>query len=380
MNESDSTTPTTTAQKVVVAMSGGVDSSVVAALLKERGFDIIGVTLQLQPSEQPTDGQLCCGLNGPARAQAVAEVLQIPHQVIPCEREFIESVLKPAWEEYASGRTPSPCLWCNERVKFGVLVDWAKSMGAVAVATGHYARIIDDAAGNPTLVRAVDRNKDQSYFLARLTTTQLKQAMFPLGNLLKQDVRALARRFGLPTAEQTESQDACLVGTGETFAEKLRQQFSGAARLGPIVDRAGKPVGRHAGIHRFTIGQRRGLCIAATGRSWVKAIEPDSSTVMVTHDERDLFSQTLVTTETYWHGEKPTSWPIACEVQVRYRHAPVPAEVQPLCPGSVRVTLQTPVRAITPGQAAVFYRGDHVIGSGWISAGRETPEERTPSV
>jgi tRNA-specific 2-thiouridylase len=277
-------------------------------------------------------------------------------------------VLKPAWEEYATGRTPSPCLWCNERVKFGLLAAWAKTIGADAIATGHYARRIDDGAGNPILARATDRNKDQSYFLARLTAAQLQEALFPLGDMIKSDVRAAARRFALPNAEQTESQDTCLVTAGDSFAEALRQRFKGTARPGDIVDRTGKILGHHDGIHRFTIGQRQGLHIASPTRSWVTAIEPTSGTITITNHEYDLITNNLVTTDTCWVGQPPTTWPVASEVQVRYRHAPVPAEIEPLGLGSVRITFQTGVRAITPGQAAVFYRGDRVLGSGWISS------------
>jgi tRNA-specific 2-thiouridylase len=367
MDQRNRTSLTTDGKRVVVAMSGGVDSSVAAALLKERGFEVIGATLQLQPSRQPRTGQSFCGTSATARAREVARVLQIPHYLVNCEKEFEEEVLKPAWADYTNGRTPSPCLWCNEHIKFGLLANWAKSIGAATIATGHYARRIDDA-GNPLLLRAIDRQKDQSYFLARLTAAQIQQTIFPLGDLSKQDVRALARRFGLPCAEQPESQDACLVVAGETFAEVLRQRFMGTARPGPVVDVSGNLVGQHQGIHWFTVGQRHGLNIASSGRMWVRAIESSSNTLIVTHDERDLLSQALVTTETRWHGPLPSAWPVTCEVQVRYRHAPVPAEIEPLGPGSVRVAFSRGVRAITPGQAAVFYRGDCVLGSGWISA------------
>jgi tRNA (5-methylaminomethyl-2-thiouridylate)-methyltransferase len=367
MNQIHDMTPTTDHKRVVVAMSGGVDSSVAAALLKERGFEVIGVTLKLQPQNPAADTKSCRTFDGTSRARAVADILQIPHHVIPCEKEFEDAVLKPAWTEYASGRTPSPCLWCNERIKFGLLVDWAQSIGVDGVATGHYAQI-DDDDGSPILLRAIDRNKDQSYFLARLTAAQLRHVVFPIGDLHKQDVRAAARRFELPNAEQTESQDACLVAAGDSFAEALRQRFRGTARPGAIVDRSGKIVGHHEGIHRFTIGQRQGLQIASPTRSWVSGIESNSGTIRVTNQEQDLITRNLVTTETCWVGHTPDTWPLACEVQVRYRHAPVPAEVEPLGPGSVRVALKTGVRAITPGQAAVFYRGERVLGSGWISA------------
>ncbi len=368
MDQTNNTMPPADRTRVVVAMSGGVNSSVAAALLKERGFEVIGVTLKLQPQNPTADAESGRTIDGTSRARAVADILQIPHHVLACEKEFENAVLRPAWTEYASGRTPSPCLWCNERIKFGVLVDWAQSIGADVVATGHYARRIDDDAGNPILLRAVDRNKDQSYFLARLTAAQLRHVVFPIGQMHKREVREAARRFGLPNAEQTESQDACLVAAGDSFAEALRQRFGGTARPGAILDRSGEIVGHHEGIHRFTVGQRQGLHIVSPTRSWVAAIESPSATVRVTNQEYDLISHDLVTTETCWVGHAPTVWPATCEVQVRYRHAPVSAALLPLGPGSLRINLETGVRAITPGQAAVLYRGEQVLGSGWISS------------
>lgn len=354
--------------RVVVAMSGGVDSSVAAALMKERGHEVIGVTLQLRPCDRNASSKSCCGIDGPKRARAVAGVLGIPHYVLNCEKEFEERILRPTWEAYAQGRTPSPCLWCNERIKFGVLLEWAKGLGIDTIATGHYASRVDDAAGNPTLLRAVDPGKDQTYFLARLGSELLKRIAFPLGGMRKAEVRALAARAGLPNADAPDSQDACLVGEGESFAEMLRTRFHAEAKPGPIVDTAGVVLGQHQGIHHFTIGQRKGLGIANTGRSWVWRIHPDTGAVVIAHDENELFAKELIANEVTWLGTAPATWPLSCLVQVRHRHAPTRATLTQHGDGVVRAVFAERVRAVTPGQAAVFYDGERVLGSGWIKS------------
>lgn len=353
--------------RTVVAMSGGVDSSVVAALLKEQGHDVVGVTLQLRPCDDNLTSKSCCGIDGPLRARAVAGILGIPHYVVNCEREFEERILRPAWSAYASGQTPSPCLWCNERIKFGLLMEWAHDVGAAQVATGHYAQRID-AADGPHLLRAVDDAKDQSYFLSRIGVERLARVLFPLGGLRKPEVRALAARFGLPTAATPDSQDVCVVAEGRTFPETLRVRFGDAAKPGVIADTSGRVLGRHDGIHHFTIGQRKGLGIANAGRHWVSRIEAATGTVVVSADEQVLAATTLIADELTWLAPEPTSWPLACAVQVRHRHTPAAALVDRLDNGSVRVRFTEPVRAATPGQAAVCYDGERVLGSGWIRA------------
>jgi tRNA-specific 2-thiouridylase len=351
--------------RIAVAMSGGVDSSVAAALLAQAGHALVGVTLKLQePDHSESSG---CAADGPTRARAVADELGFPHYVLDCVKDFEALVLRPAWQEYAAGRTPSPCLLCNERVKFGILLDWAGRLGIPRLVTGHYARLERDADGRPLLLRGRDPGKDQSYFLAGLSSSQLKRALFPIGHMQKPEVRALARRLGLPTAETPESQDACLVAPGESFAEKLRMRFAAMARPGEIVDEAGHVVGEHAGIHLFTVGQRKGLPAGAPARRWVKAIVPDTSRILVTSDATEIFSSKLVAEDVSWlAGELPVA-PRSCSVQVRYRHASVPATVQAQTPDSLLVTLDRPAKAITPGQAAVFYDGDRVLGRGWIA-------------
>jgi len=355
-------------ERIAVAMSGGVDSSVAAALLAQAGHALIGVTLKLQECQDAHGSRSCCGVDGITRAREVAGRLGFPHYVLDCVKDFEALVLLPAWREYAGGRTPSPCLLCNERVKFGLLLDWASRLGIPAVATGHYARIARDEIGKPALLRGCDAGKDQSYFLAGLTPAQLERALFPVGHLCKPEVRVLAKELGLPTAETPESQDACLVAPGESFAEMLRQRFDGPARPGEIVDEAGQVVGRHEGIHTFTIGQRKGLPAGAAARRWVKEISPETGQVTVTSAPDEILGSAFVASDVNWLvGELPAA-ALACSVQVRYRAASEPASIVALSSGDLRVSLGKPVKAITPGQAAVFYDGDRVLGRGWISA------------
>lgn len=356
------------ALRIVVAMSGGVDSSVAAAILKNEGHQVIGVTMKLQDCREARGSRSCCGVDGIIRARAVAGQLGIPHYVVDCVREFEHEVLRPAWDEYANGRTPSPCLLCNERVKFGVLLSWSQSVGASCVATGHYAKVEFSPGGEPILLRGVDPEKDQSYFLSGLDKKRLSSVVFPVGHLKKAAVRAMGRSMRLSTAETHDSQDACLVDPGQSFAEMLRQRFSGMGKAGVIVDEAGQVLGQHSGIHHFTIGQRRGLAVPSTSRRWVKTVHVEDGTVIVTDKESGLLSQRLVATGMSWIAEPPGHATLECEVQVRYRHAAEAATIS-YCDGdTVTVAFRKPVRAITPGQAAVFYDGSRVLGRGWIRA------------
>jgi tRNA-uridine 2-sulfurtransferase len=344
--------------RIVVAMSGGVDSSVAAALLQAQGHEVIGVTLRLRDCQDPGAGRSCCGADGVGRARAVAGQLGVPHYVLDCARAFEEQVLRPAWDEYARGRTPSPCLLCNERIKLGALRSWAHQLGAPLLATGHYARVEAGA-----LLRGVDPDKDQSYFLAGLGDAQLAGLVLPLGALTKTEVRARARALGLASAETHDSQDACLVAPGQSFAEMLRRRFDAPARPGPIVDDAGRARGRHDGVHRFTIGQRRGLGVSGSRPCWVRAIRGDE--VVVTDDEAALDGDRLLAAGVGWIGAAPTA-PFPCQVQVRSRHVAEAATAEPRPDGTVAVVFTRPVRAITPGQAAVLYDGARVLGRGWI--------------
>ncbi len=353
--------------RIVVAMSGGVDSSVTAALLVRDGFEVIGVTLQLHECDRNI-GRACCGLEGVAQAREVAATLGIPHYVLSWQKEFEDLVLRPVWEEFARGRTPNPCLLCNERIKFGLLLDRARQLGAKWVATGHYARISTSCPDGPVLSRAKDKNKDQSYFLARLNNIQLRQVLFPLGHMEKNEVRELARGFGLPNSEAPESQDACLVAPNESFSEMLRQRFDEKAIEGPIIDTDGRTLKFHKGIHRFTVGQRRGLGIAGKSRIWVKAIDSSCASVSITSNADELLSGGLLASDVQWLGQQPTKWPLACDIQVRYRQKPVRVSLEAVGPDSVRAIFGRAIRAVTPGQAAVFFDQDRVLGSGWIDA------------
>ncbi len=355
--------------RIVVAMSGGVDSTVAAALLLQQGHEIVGVTLRLRECGGNQVSRSCCGVDGLVRAADAADALGIRHEVVDCVREFEERVLRHAWDEYAVGRTPSPCLLCNERLKFGLLLDWAGRTGATHVATGHYARVQTDGAGRPTLLRGADRAKDQSYFLAGLTRQQLGHILFPLGGLTKPEVRELARSLGLPTAEAPESQDACLVQEGESFAEMLRSRYGAEPVKGQVVDEVGRLLGRHEGIHRFTVGQRRGIPVQVPHRLWVKGIEAAGGIVRVTSDEVGLDSLEMSASGMSWVAGSPPATAFRCDVQVRYRHQAQPATVE--CSGvdAVTVRFDSPARAVTPGQAAVLYSGDLVLGRGWIDAG-----------
>ena len=359
-------------ERVAVAMSGGVDSSVAAALLKRAGHPLIGVTLKLRDCHDARGSQSCCGVDGITRAREVAGRLGFPHYVLDCVQEFASLVLEPAWQSYAQGRTPSPCLLCNERVKFGLLLHWAARLGIARVATGHYARLLR-SADQLLLLRGRDGAKDQSYFLAGLSRDQLERALFPVGDLAKPEVRALAKQHGLPSADTPESQDACLVEPGQSFAEMLRRRFAASAQPGSIVDEAGRLVGRHRGLHAFTVGQRKGLPAGAAGRRWVKSLSPATGLVTITSRAEELLGRAFIATEVSWLAGDWPRQPLACTVQIRYRHPSEPANVTAQSDGSLRVELESAAKAITPGQAAVFYDGDRVLGRGWIALAEPGP-------
>jgi tRNA-specific 2-thiouridylase len=354
-------------ERIVAAMSGGVDSSVAAALLVERGYEVIGVTLRLRRCREDPGGDSCCGADGPAQARAVADRLGIPHYRIDAFDEFDSWILRPAWDEYARGRTPDPCIACNERIKFGWLLDRARAVGASRVATGHYARLARAPDDGPVLRRGADRNKDQSYFLFQLRPDQLDAALFPLGGMTKPQVREEARRRGFGNAERRDSQNACLGGPGETFPEALRKRYGGEARPGDVVDPAGRVVGRHAGIHRYTPGQRRGLGSAIGRRAWVREVDAASARVTITSEPDDLLADVVEASGARRHRPLPDGEPVRCSAQVRYRLTPIEATAV-FSGDRLTVRFHRAVRAAAPGQAIVLYDDDVVLGGGWIDA------------
>ena len=363
---------------VVVGMSGGVDSSTAAALLLAEGYPVVGLTMQLwdqrrmaeaDPNAPATVEGRCCSLLDVYDARRVAERLDFPFYVVNYQRQFEETVVRPFVEEYLRGRTPIPCAHCNNAVKFDQLLATARQIGAERLATGHYARIeFDPERGRHLLRRAVDETKDQSYFLFGLRQEQLSRTVFPLGSLRKDDVRALAREHGLPVAEKPESQEICFVPHGDyaRFLEAYhREQAKSLPDLeGEIVTTEGKVLGRHNGLHRFTVGQRRGLGIATGSPLYVIALDPASRKVVV-GDDPALRARSCFVRDVNWIAcEKPEEG-LSVQVKIRHQHHPAPATLVP--DGErVRVEFDQPQRAITPGQAAVFYQDDLVVGGGWI--------------
>jgi tRNA-specific 2-thiouridylase len=358
-------------KRVVTAMSGGVDSSVAAALLLEQGFEVVGVTLQLQACHESVEGGSCCGTDSIAQAGAAAGRLGIHHYVLDCRQPFQEAVLLRSWEEYSRGRTPNPCVICNERIKFGLLLDYAGFLGADKLATGHYARVGVRKNGDAFLMRGADARKDQSYFLFSICPDRLSAAMFPVGALTKDTVRSIARRMGLPNADRQESQDACFVSKGTAYPEGLRLRFNEAARPGPFLDEQGRPLGTHSGIHQYTVGQRRGLGIALGSPAWVKSIDAESGSVFLTTRKEGLIARGLIASGVRWHALTPRFKRLRCSVQVRYNQMPIPATVEPTGPATARVRFDRPLRAVTPGQAVVFFAGDRVLGGGWIDSSEQ---------
>ncbi|MBV8731325.1 MAG: tRNA 2-thiouridine(34) synthase MnmA [Acidobacteriia bacterium] len=361
---------------IAVAMSGGVDSSTVAAMLARQGRSVVGLTMQLWnqrrlPELVPEGGATgrCCSLDDVYDARRVAEQIGIPYYVVNFEEQFEERVVKPFVEDYLAGRTPIPCTLCNNYIKFDRFLELADAVGARQIATGHYARI-RRGTGGYQLLRAKDTTKDQTYFLFGLTQEQLSRTLFPLGEMTKPEVRELARSLELAVAAKNDSQEICFVPNGD-YAGFLRawlrekgQDLS--ATEGPIMNAAGRTLGTHPGVHRFTVGQRRGLGIAAGEPLYVIATNPQSRTVTVGAEE-ELFRSQLVAGDVNWISIPGLVEPLRAQVKIRNKHGAADAWIEPLSDSTrVAVRFDQPQRAVTPGQAAVFYQEELVLGGGWI--------------
>ncbi len=347
--------------RVFVAMSGGVDSSVAAALLVRDGHEVVGVTMQLWPSTDAEGG--CCSETAARDAHRTCDVLGIPHYTLNFREDFRRAVVDPFCDDYAAGRTPNPCIVCNDVVKFEELWRRVALQGADHLATGHYARIVRDAAGTPWLARGLDAAKDQSYFLYRMTAAQLDRTLFPVGGMRKADVRALAAESGLPTAEKAESQEVCFVPGDDRFA------FVGAARPtsaepGAIVDRGGRVLGRHRGIAGYTVGQRKGLGVAAERPLYVLEVRAEDN-VIVAGPAEELSVTEVICCDVVWRGE--ASAEVAAQVRYRQRAMPAIARVHG---DRLALTFREPLAGVAPGQAAVCYNGEVVLGGGVVEEAR----------
>jgi tRNA-specific 2-thiouridylase len=355
--------------RVVVAMSGGVDSSVAAALMAEAGHDVVGLSMQLYDQRATVDGApafgSCCSLDDLHDARRVAHQIGIPHYIVNFEREFRSTVVENFVREYTAGRTPIPCVHCNADLKFATLAERAAGLDAAAVATGHYARVeYDEDRRRYRLLRGVDQSKDQTYFLFTLTQDQLAHALFPVGHLNKTEVRQYAERLGLSVADKPDSHEICFVPDGDT-AKFVERHTAAPPSAGEIVDAGGRVLGEHQGIHRFTVGQRKGLGLSTGKPMYVLKLVPADQQVVVGEREA-LGSRTLDATGVNWIAGAAPEGPTRVTARIRHRHQDAPATVASTGDATAHLVFDDPQTAITPGQAVVFYQGEEVVGGGWI--------------
>lgn len=354
-----------TKQKVVVAMSGGVDSSVAAALLKEQGYDVTGMMLRLWSEPGKEDTNRCCTPDSMAQARRVAGILDIPFYVIDAKDVFRETVVEYFLSGYAHGETPNPCLVCNQKIRWTFLLNHALALGAEFMATGHYVRIRDSGNGNRELLRAVDHSKDQSYVLHVLKQEQLKHALFPVGDYPKPEIRAIAEKFGLPTASRKDSQDLCFLA-GEDYRNFLQRNTPEILTAGEIVTADGKVIGQHTGLANYTIGQRKGLNVQSAVPLFVISKSAENNSLIVGIQEELGTTELNVRDVNWMNGEIPNE-SFRADVKIRYTAKEVPALVIPVGENQTQVRFDTPVRDATAGQAAVFYQDDVLIGGGIIT-------------
>ena len=367
------------AKTIAVAMSGGVDSSTVAAMLRAEGHQVIGLTMQLWNQRRlaghtgmpETVQGRCCSLDDVYDARRVAETLGIPYYVVNQEDRFERDVVRPFVEEYLSGRTPIPCSLCNNHLKFDQLLIVAQQIGADALATGHYARVeFDQHGGRWLLKRPADRSKDQTYFLFGLTQEQLSRTLFPLGEMTKPEVRDLARHHGLALAEKPDSQEICFVPGGDykNFLDAYLAERGDALpdTAGELVTTNGNVIGEHGGVHHFTVGQRKGLGVATGSPLYVIQIKGDTRQIVVGNQE-DLYRKKMLVKKINLISVAEISEPMRVQVKIRHRHEPASAQIEVSGTDEIMIAFDQPQRAVTPGQAAVFYDGDIVVGGGWIA-------------